>query len=298
MVLTEKFSLSSFWPDVRSHGATVFYYIGEILNLLVKADDAGPESTSLRAAWGVGGAPADVEAFARRHGIKIGTGYGSTEANVPTFRALGEEPKSASCGKSVPEFDVLVVDSDDKPVPVGETGEIVIRSSEPGSTLVGYDGDPEATRLAMRGGWFHSGDAGRFDERGNLYFAARLKDVIRVRGENVSAFEVEAVLLTFPGVIEAAAIAVPGELGGDDVKAVVVASEPLDPARLVAHCEAQLPKFSVPRYVERVDALPKTPTNKIQKHILRSHGVNARTWDSKSSSFNGKAQQELTDETI
>jgi crotonobetaine/carnitine-CoA ligase len=197
------------------------------------------------------------------------------------------DSETASAGKTLPEFEVRVVDAADGILPVGEVGEIVIRTAETGIMMAGYDGDDDATAKAMSGGWYHSGDAGRFDEWGNLFFVSRIKDVIRVRGENVSAFEIEDALLSFPGVLEAAAIAVPCEMGGDEVKAVVVPVEgaQIDVHALVAHCDRQLPKFSVPRYVEVRGALPKTVTNKIQKNVLRAEGLNRLTWDRTTGSF-------------
>lgn len=282
MVLAEKFSLSNFWPDVKAHGVTVFYYIGEILHLLVKtsrSDEA--RETRLRAGWGIGGAPRDVDYFERIHGVRLGTGYGSTEGNVPVFRPLGQDSLSAAAGRVLPEFQVKVADPLGQSLPAGVVGEILIRADKPSITFAGYDGNAEATAEATKGGWYHSGDAGRFDEQGNLYFVARIKDVIRVKGENVSASEIEDVLLSFPGVLEAAAVAVPSELGGDDIKAVIVPAPAmqLDKTALVEHCERVLPKFSVPRYFELREALPKTLTNKIQKNVLREDPFNERTWD-------------------
>jgi crotonobetaine/carnitine-CoA ligase len=288
MVLTEKFSLSQFWSDVRRYDVTVFYYIGEILNLLVKAGDTGQERDArLRAGWGIGGAPCDVANFECTHGVLLGTGYGSTEGNVPVFRPLGADPTSASTGRVLPEFTVRIADPQGRTLPAGEMGEILIRSDEPSALFVGYDGDPTATAEAMREGWFHSGDVGRFDEEGNLYFMSRLKDVIRVKGENVSAFEIENALMSFPGVLEAAAVAVPSELGGDEVKAVIVLAEgeSVDYGDLLKHCARMLPKFALPRYIEFSVALPKTATNKIQKNVLREDSFNVRTWDSRAGSY-------------
>ena len=294
MLLTEKFSLSGFWNDVRVNGVTVFYYIGEILHLLVKTG-SGDEAcgTNLRAGWGIGGAPNDVSEFERRYGVRLGTGYGSTEGNVPVFRALGVDSASAAAGKVLPEFEVCVADATGCKLPTGEVGEILTRSAEASVLMAGYDGNPDATADALRDGWYHSGDAGRFDDKGNLTFVSRIKDVIRVRGENVSAFEIEDALLSFPGVLEAAAIAVPSEIGGDDIKAVVVpsASNRIEVPALLAHCDRLLPKFSVPRYVEICDALPKTVTNKVQKHLLRENGLNARTWDRTTGSLLGSASK-------
>lgn len=288
MVLTEKFSLSAFWQDIRKHRITAFYYIGEILHLLVKDGKGGEaEGSALRVGWGIGGSPADVTAFEQRYGVRLGTGYGSTEANVPVFRPLGSDPASASAGRVLPEFEVRIADPLGRPLPPGEVGEVLVRSHEPFVLMAGYDGDPEASEEALRDGWVHTGDAGRFDAEGNFYFVSRLKDTIRVRGENVSAFEIEECVCELPGVLEAAAIAVPAEIGGDEVKVVIVPTPgaQLDPAAIVAHCERSLPKFSVPRYVEFRDALPRTETNKIRKNVLREDGFNPQTWDRASKAF-------------
>ncbi len=298
MVLTEKFSLSAFWPDVRRHGVTAFYFIGEILHLLVKDGGGGDAASStLRAGWGIGGAPSDVAAFQRRHGVLLGTGYGSTEANVPVFRPLGADPASAAAGKVLPEFEMRIADPSGQPMPAGGVGEALVRSSEPFAIMAGYDGNPVASEEALAGGWLRTGDAGRFDEDGNFYFSSRIKDVIRIRGENVSAFEIEEVILAVPGVAEAAAIAVPAEIGGDDVKVVVIATPgaTLDPEDLVAACERRLPKYCVPRYVEFRDALPKTETNKIRKNVLREDGLGPSTWDRLSKAY--VVPQSVTKET-
>lgn len=281
MLLTEKFSLSSFWSDVRRYGVTTFYYIGEILHLLVKETGHEIAPSTLRVGWGIGGAPADVTEFERRHGVMLGTGYGSTEANVPVFRPLGSDPSAASAGRVLPEFEVRIVDPTGNPVATGGIGEVLVRSREPFTLMAGYDGDPAASAAAQVDGWLRTGDAGRFDEAGNFYFCSRIKDVIRVRGENVSAFEIEEVILSLPGVVEAAAIAVPAEIGGDDVMVVVVPAPgaALDPADLIAACESRLPKYCVPRYIEFRAALPKTETNKIRKNVLRDDGIGPSTWD-------------------
>jgi carnitine-CoA ligase len=293
MVMTDKFSVSAFWPDVEAHGVTVFYYIGEILHLLVEAG-GNPVRSRLRAGWGLGGSPRDVVRFEERYGVKLGTGYGSTEGNVPVFRPLGSNPTSAAAGKVLPEFEVCVADSAATCLPAGEVGEILIKSNEPATMMVGYDGNHAASLEAFRGGWYHTGDAGYFDGEDNLYFVARIKDVIRVRGENVSAFEVEEVLLSYPGVLEAAAIAVPGEIGGDDIKAAIVPvnGTKIDLAALLDHCSELLPKYSVPRYIELYDALPKTATNKVQKNVLRERAFTPQTWDAVKKAMSAKSPPE------
>jgi len=281
MVLTERFSARQFWPDVREHGCTVFYYIGEVLHVLLKSTTAqDAEGSRLRAGWGIGAAQPDFIEFQRRHGVVLRSGYGSTEANVGVYLPH-DDPDPASVGRPWPGYEVRIGDADDDPLPPGETGEILVRADEPCTLMQGYDGDPQATIAAWRDLWFHTGDAGYLDEKGNLYFMGRMRDAIRVRGEHVSAFEVEEAIGQITGVLEVAAIAVPCELGSDDVKVVIVPAPgaSIDPAAIVAHARDRLPKYAVPRYVEIVAALPKTETNKVRKNVLRETPFTPATWD-------------------
>lgn len=281
MVLVERFSASGFWQDVQEHGCTSFYYIGEILRILLRsAERDAAEGTTLRVGWGIGASAEDFEEFTRRYGVALRSGYGSTEANVPC--CLPHDPaKPGSAGRVIAGFDVRIADSRGQPLPRGEVGEILVRSTEPCAVMAGYDGDADATVAAWQDLWFHTGDAGSFDQDGDLQFAGRIKDAIRVRGENVSAYEVEMAILEEPAVLEAAAIAVPCEVGGDDVKIVVVLRGGCNvaPEELIGRAMARLPRYAVPRYVEFVSALPKTPTNKVMKHELRANPFSEATWD-------------------
>jgi carnitine-CoA ligase len=281
MVLTEKFSASQFWPDMRAHGITAFYYIGETLRILLKSTSAvDGAGTKLRIGWGIGATPTDFREFASRHRVQMRTGYGSTEGNVGVYLPH-DNPNLASVGRALPGFEVRIADADNDPLPPGKTGEILVRATEPCTLMLGYDGDEAATKSAWQEQWLHTGDAGWMDAEGNLYFVGRVKDGIRVRGENVSAFEIEQAIARVDGVLEVAAIAVPCELGGDDVKIAVVAQPGarLTAQVLIAHAEKQLPKFAMPRYVEFVAALPKTETNKVRKNVLRETPFTAATWD-------------------
>jgi crotonobetaine/carnitine-CoA ligase len=281
MVLAEKFSATRFWPDVTAHKCTTFYYIGEILRILLKSTRVGDAKGSvLRAGWGIGASPADFVEFQQRYGVRLRTGYGSTEANVPCFLPRGKVDAS-SVGRVIPGFEIRIANEQGLPLAAGRTGEILVRSSEPYATMLGYDADLAATVAAWRDLWFHTGDAGYLDRGGNLYFVGRLRDVIRVRGENISAFEIEETVSRIHGIVEVAAIAVPCELGGDDIKVVVVANPAarVDCAAIIAYAQAQLPRHAVPRYVEIVEALPKTETNKIRKNVLRATPFTDNTWD-------------------
>ena len=291
MLLTERFSARQFWPDVRDHACTVFYYIGEILRVLLKSTSAADaEGSRLRAGWGIGAAPHDFVEFQRRHRVALRSGYGSTEANVGVYLPH-DDPDPASVGRALEGYEVRIGDGDDAPLPPGRIGEILVRAAEPCTIMQGYDGDPQATIAAWRDLWFHTGDAGYLDASGNLYFVGRVRDAIRVRGENVSAFEVEEAIGRVQGVLEVAAIAVPCELGGDDIKVVVVPAPGarLNPATLVAEAQARLPRYAVPRYVEIVNALPKTETNKVRKNVLRETPFTPGTWDRTSESPSQRA---------
>jgi crotonobetaine/carnitine-CoA ligase len=296
MILTDKFSASRFWPEVIAHRCTAFYYIGEIMRILLKSTTAADaRGAQLRVGWGIGAAAKDFVEFQQRFGVTLRTGYGSTEANVPCYLPHGST-NVESVGRAVAGFEIRIANDRGEPVEPGMQGEILVRSHEPCALMLAYDGDADATVAAWQDLWFHSGDAGVLDADGNLYFKGRVKDSIRVRGENVSAFEVEQALGEVDGVLEIAAVAVPSELGGDDIKVVVVIREgaAITPEMLVAHAQSQLPRYAVPRYVEFVSALPKTPTNKVQKHVLRAQPFTASTWDRTQSTATGSSRAPLS----
>jgi len=281
MVLTEKFSASRFWSDIEENGCTAFYYIGEIIKILLKSSaSVDGNQTSLQKGWGIGAAEKDFIEFQKRFNVALCTGYGSTEANVPCYLPHGST-KTGSAGVVAKGFEIRIADEDGAQLPPGKEGEILVRSYEPCALMAGYDGNHQETIKAWKDLWLHTGDAGRIDEEGYLYFSGRIKDAIRVRGENISAFEVESAMFSHPEIFEVAAIAVPSELGGDDLKIVVVlkSDSVMSPENLITHAERLLPKYSIPRYVEFVKELPKTPTNKIMKHVLRSNPFSAETWD-------------------
>jgi crotonobetaine/carnitine-CoA ligase len=174
-----------------------------------------------------------------------------------------------------------VVDDNDCEVAPGQVGELILRSDSPWAMNHGYYKNPEATAKAWRNDWFHTGDGFRYDEDGNFFFVDRIKDAIRRRGENISSFEVENEVVAHPDIAEAAAIPVPSELGEDDVMIVVapVNGATIDSKQLFEFLVPRMAHFMLPRYVRVVAELPKTPTQKVQKHLLKSDGVTADTWD-------------------
>lgn len=222
----------------------------------------------------------DAPGIAQRFGFTVYTVFNMSEISCP-IRSRDNPSSRGSCGTLRSGVDARIVDRNDCEVATGEVGELILRSDVPWSMSHGYHKNPEATAAAWRNGWFHTGDAFRIDADGNYFFVDRMKDAIRRRGENISSFEVEAEILGFPGILEAAVVGVPSEYGEEDVLAAVVPKPDavLSDEELIAFLSRRMPHFMVPRYIRRMQALPKTPTAKIEKHILRSEGITRETWD-------------------
>jgi crotonobetaine/carnitine-CoA ligase len=173
------------------------------------------------------------------------------------------------------------------------TGELILRTDMPWAMNGGYHRNPEATAAAWRNGWFHTGDAFRRDAEGTFYFVDRLKDAIRRRGENISSFEVEREIIAHPNVREVAVVATQSEFAEDEVLAVVAPMPgcSVDAAELAEFLRPRLPHFMVPRYIRFLDELPKTPTQKVQKHLLRADGRTPDTWDSAAAGLQFKRER-------
>jgi crotonobetaine/carnitine-CoA ligase len=279
--LGRRFSASRFWDEVRACEATVFNFMGATANILWKQPPS-PRDREHRVglAWGVP-IPVCEPEWQQRFGFPLVEVYGLTDAGVPAYQPLDEPRRPGSCGRVIPEYQVRIGDESGEPVPIGSVGEILIRSDEPGLLMNEYYAMSEATREALHGGWFHTGDFGRLDVEGHLYFVARREDVIRRRGENIAAADVEEALDAHPAVRESAAVGVPSELTEDDIKTFVVPQPgaALTPEDVVEHCRRVLPRHMVPRYVELVRDLPKTATEKIERFKLAALPLGSRTWD-------------------
>lgn len=285
-----RFSASGFWDEVRAVQATVIEFMGATLAILQKQDPRSDDGDNpVRLAWGVP-ATEQAAAFEERFDLRTVVPYGSTEANLCAVQRPSREYPPGTCGQAVEEIEVRIVAGQDaRPCPVGEPGEIVVRPRVPHAIFSGYFGMPDATSAAMRDGWFHTGDVGCMDADGNLTFISRAADVIRRRGENISAFEVEEVILRHPAVSLCAVVGVPSELTEEDVKAVVVVApgHSVREQEIAAACEGLLARFQVPRYYELVDDLPRTPTGKVEKHRLRHPPVGPTTWDRETGDYVG-----------
>jgi crotonobetaine/carnitine-CoA ligase len=289
-VLVKQFRASTWIDDIRKHGATVTNLLG-VMNDFVLAQPARPEErdNKLRLVCAVPVTSETLAQLRERFAVpKFSELFGMTEINIPVWRPL-DAPDEAGCsGKPWDEFfDVIIADPEtDEPLGTNEVGEILVRPKEPFCFMQGYNAMPERTVDAWRNFWFHTGDAGRLDERGYLWYIDRIKDTIRRRGENISSYEVEAVILEHPLVEEVAAIAVKAETGGEDevLACIVLApgASPPDPVEILDFCAPRMPYFAVPRYVEFIDDIPKTPSQKIQKNKLRARGLMDSAWDRES----------------
>jgi len=225
-----------------------------------------------------GGSPITVDLL--RRGMKeLGCGFlqmfGMTETSTmgtalaPRDHDLGRPELLTSCGKPLHDVEIKIVDADGRELPTGATGEILLRS---GAVMKGYYGNPQATAEALRDGWYHSGDAGFFNEGGYLFIRDRIKDMIISGGENVYPAEVELAIAEHPVVMEVGVIGVPSDKWGEEVKAFVVLRRGHDATahELIEHTRSRIAAFKCPKTIEFVDALPRNPSGKILKRELRA----------------------------
>lgn len=278
-LVVERFSPSRYFDDVRGFGATIGHTIFSMVPLLLKQPERPDDAkTSLRCVY----LAQRNKVFEERFNCKIHEVYGQSETGIVTCAWPGETAPPGSCGHANTEtYDVRVVDDADNEVAPNTVGEFVVRPKEPFNMMNGYYNMPQQTVEAFRNLWFHTGDNARMDEDGYFYFVDRKKDALRRRGENISSFELESVVHQHDKVLECAAIAVPSPLGEDDVKIVVVLrpGQQLTPQELWAHCEKNMPRFWIPRYIEFRDKLPRTPTEKVEKYRLRNGEQAGITYD-------------------
>jgi crotonobetaine/carnitine-CoA ligase len=278
--IVEAFDTGSFWRVVTETRTTSCVLLGVMATFLAKQPPSDQDREHTLTSAIIVPLCEDSEAFSRRFGCDVYTVFNMTEVSTP-IRSDKNPAPLGTCGRPRPGAETRIVDENDCEVAPGQVGELIVRTDRPWGMNHGYYKNPEATARAWRNGWFHTGDAFRMGEDGQYFFVDRMKDAIRRRGENISSFEVETELCAHPAVKEAAAVAVPSEFAEEEVLAVVslVEGTTLDPAELIAFLTPRMAHFMVPRFVRVVPDLPKTPTQKIQKHLLRSEGITGDTWD-------------------
>ncbi len=282
---TERFSSSRFWQQVIDAEATVFNSIGAVSYFIwnIPVSDLDKQHT----VHTVFAAPAPKDIyydFQERFGVKFIEGYGLTETGMATYMDPTRDPVPGTIGVANPGYEVTVVEpGTDRPLPPETPGEIVVDMKIPNIVMRAYYGMPEKTAEDFRNLKLHTGDLGRMDADGYIYFMDRVKDYIRRRGENVSSMEVERQVSEHPGIKEAAAIGVKAGEGASSEDEIMIVCIPEgaapDPVELTEFMAERMPYFMVPRYIRFVDALPKTPTERVQKVKLRDEGITADTWD-------------------
>ncbi len=277
------FSVTRLLDRFIETGASVFTGVGAMgMAMLGSPASDNDKKHRLRAALMIPFATDQQEAFLQRFGATVLSQlYGQTECGAITYARISERRNLGSIGRPAPYLDVRLHDDDDREVPVGEIGEIVVRTKVPNALYLGYWRKAEATIEAWRNLWHHTGDYGRADEDGFITFVDRKKDALRRRGENVSSQELERAIAGHPSIVEAAVHAIPSPMTEDDIKACVVVAEgtSVTPEELFAFFKQALPYFAIPRYVEFLPELPKNATLRVMKHLLRERGVTAETWD-------------------
>ena len=281
-----RFSVSRFWPDIRRSRATVASLLGSMITFLAEAADTEDSRACFGQLHTVRGSPFPAplqEKWKARFGVRRAgsNSYGLTEAARVTGLRCDEDAPPGSSGRANADFDVRIFDDHDHELQPGTPGEIVIRPRRPLIMFAGYWNRPEDTLKIMRNMWLHSGDIGRFDAEGYLYFVDRKKDYLRRRGENISSFEVETGLRAHPAVEDVAVHAVFSEAGEDDVKATIVLKQDavVTEEMMCRWAIEQLPYFTIPRYFEFRKDLPRNPLGRVLKYQLREEGCTPTTWD-------------------
>jgi carnitine-CoA ligase len=286
-VVGQRFSASRFWDRVLEADATVTYLLGAMVSILANTAQVPAEKQHRVRVALAPATPAELhELFLERFGVLLRDGFGMTETNAVIGARDGVQ-RPGWMGRTMPGYQAKVVDDNDEELPDGTPGELVMRADEAFAFATGYWRLPEQTVESWRNLWFHSGDRAVRDPDGSFRFLDRMKDAIRRRGENISAWEVEQVIQSHPQVASAAVVPVPSELGEDEVLACVVLREgaSLDPADLIRHCEPRLAYFAIPRYIELLDALPLTENGKVLKFVLRERGLTDAAWDREAAGY-------------
>ena len=287
-VMYERFSATNWVDRLHASGATVVNSIGVMLPFVYAQPPSPRDNThKMRRILAAPVPDGIIEEFKKRFAVEhITTAFGQTEICLPFISPLehNDARPAGAAGLIVDQFfEARIVDPEtDEEVAIGQIGELILRHKQPWTINAGYVGMPDKTVEAWRNLWFHTGDALKRDEQGWFYFVDRFKDSLRRRGENISSFEVEAPLRRHAAVADVAVIAVPAEEGGEDeIKACIVLKpeQRVTPEELIRWCEPLLPYFAVPRYLEFMESFPRTPSEKIQKNLLREAAFTAATWD-------------------
>ncbi len=296
VALDKKFSASRFWESIRRYDATTFNTIGAMIPILLKQPEKPTDNQNRgRCIISAACTPALWQTFEKRYGIRIYETYGSVDGGGKTIMNLGTAPVG-SIGKPTMKIRYRLVDDNMNDVADGEPGELIFPAPRKKAAGVGveYYKNEKATSEKQSSDWIRTGDVMRRDKKGYLYFVGRNTESMRIKGENVSAYEVEQILQKHPAILEAAVYAVPSELAEDEIMCslTLVEGSKITEAELVAYAADNLAKFAVPRYVRIVDEFEKTETHRIKKKPLEAAGVVPGTYDASRKAFRTEGNDE------
>jgi len=288
VVLGRKFSASRFWDEIRKYKVTEFNTIGAMIPILMKQPPKENDSDNCVRFTVSAACPVDDwEKFEKRFGIKIYEAYGSIDGGGKSIMNIGNAPVG-SIGRPAPNTVFRLVDNEGNDVPDGTPGQLIFESKGERKS-VEYFKNEKASNDKLHNGWIYTGDLVKRDKNGYLYFVGRNAEFMRIKGENVSAYEVEHAIQKHPSVVEAAVYAVPSELAEDEIMTCIslVEGHTLKEADLIDFLKEDLAKFAVPRFVKIVKEFPKTETQRIIKKELEKMGITAGTYDAQKKQYIG-----------
>jgi len=285
VALAPGFSARQFWSQVRATGATFSVLVGAMVSFLEAVPERDDDADNPMRLISAGPYPKNWREFERRFGVHIVSSYGLSDHSTPTKLPLKcPDDKRGSAGLVIDGFEMLIVDNDDMPLPAGQIGECLLRARYPWHSSSGYYKQPEQTAASRRNDWFHTGDRGYLDRDGYFWFVDRAKDVIRRRGENISAFEVEQFAGSHPAIAEIAAFPLRADEMEDEV-AISIVLKPgveIEPGELIRYCGGKMSAFMIPRFIHITDQLPRNLNQRVEKYKLREWMERNRdkVWDS------------------
>ena len=272
-----RFSASDLLPLFAQYHITTFCAPPTMLRMMIKEDLSAYDFSSVKHMTTAGEAlnPEVQKQFLTATGLTIMEGFGQTETTLTIANLAGVQPKLGSMGKASPQYPIVLVDPDGKPVGNGEVGEICIDLSNgaPVGLFSGYYRDPEKTAEVIRGGLYHTGDTAWRDEDGYFFYVSRVDDVIKSSGYRIGPFEIESVIMELPYVLECGVSAAPDEVRGQVVKASIVLTQGTEPTEelkkeIQEYVKSHTAPYKYPRIVVFRKELPKTVSGKIQRNLL------------------------------
>jgi len=266
--LLKKFSVKKFWKQVKKYKITKLHYLGGILDILLKQKSKKIDKNhQVKIAFGAGSREETYYEFKKRFNIPLREVYGMTEAS--SFTTINFNKKLGSIGKTLPWFKLKIIKK------VNGIGEIVINQKQKGLITKGYYKDSKSSKILIQKDGLHTGDLGKIDSNGNVFYIGRIKDFVRVKGENISSWEIETNLNMHKDISESAILSTKADIGEEDIIALLLAknNKKNNLNKIASFFQKKLPKNYNPRYWSYVDSLPRTPTFRIDKKLININSL-------------------------